>query len=121
MLDRWRMSNSSELVAQDYVPQEYSPIYNGQSYELSQPLPYPSQQSYPQQSYPLQSFSPVPAQAPQYQPPVYNSLPQDGYQIVPGVILSETVVPQVDQQAQEQLETLQKNKRRIKLAQRKAS
>jgi len=90
------------LVAQEYVPQEYVPIY-GQSYEFPQPPQYPSQEYYPQQSYPLQS---------PYQPPVYNNLPQNDYRIVPGVLLSEKVIPQVDPKASdkatEELEVLEK-------------
>jgi len=107
-------SKSSNLFAQEYVPQEYIP-YNGQSYELSQPVPYPTQGYYPQQSYPLESVAPVPTQVPQYQPPVYDSLPQDDYRIVPGVLLSETVEPQVDRQAFEQQETLKKTNEKLKL------
>ena len=108
-------SISSKLVAQDYVPNEYLPLYNGQSYELSQPLTYPSQEYYPQQSYPLESFPPVPVQMPQYLPPVYDSLPQGDYRIVPGVLMSETVEPQIDQQALVQQEALEKATEELKL------
>ena len=88
------------LVAQEYVPQEYAP----QEYVPQEPAPqnyipqeyrpayeYPSQQYYLQQSQPLQ---------PQYQPPLYsNRLPQNDYRNVPGVLLSEKVIPQVNQEA----------------------
>ena len=83
------LSCTSNLVAQEYVPQEYLPIY-GQSYEYPQSSEYPNLDSFQESYYPLQ---------PQYQPPLYDDLPQNDYRIVPGVLLSEKVVPQVDQEA----------------------
>ena len=82
------LSSTPNLVAQEYVPQEYVPI-EGQFYE------YPSQQYYPEQIYPLQPQY----ELPQYQPPLYGDFPQNDYRIVPGVLLSEKVVPQIDQEA----------------------
>ena len=101
-------SNSSKLVAQGYVLQEYPPLYDGQFYQYSQPLPYPSQEYYPQQSFPLESYAPVPSQAPQYHPPVYESVPQVDYPIIEGVILSDTVEPPADEQALGQQATPEK-------------